>query len=54
MPNLQPKDIIALLTVVSMILARIAGIASEMDAIVALILGYYFAKRKTDTPTQPY
>ncbi len=52
MSNIQPRDIIAILTLVSAILARIVGIASEVDALVTVVIGFYVAQRmhKTQYP----
>ena len=50
--GIQLKDVIAFSAILGSVIARLAGVASELDAIVALILGYYFSQRKKDTPTQ--
>ena len=45
MPNLKPKDIIAFLIIVALILFKLTGHNGYFDTPVAIIIGYYFAKR---------
>lgn len=45
MKNFCPKDVIALGVIAAMVILKIAGVGDELDAAVALIIGYYFAKR---------
>lgn len=45
MTNLHPKDVIAGLVLILIVILKLKGIASDFDTIAALILGYYFAKR---------
>jgi len=50
MPNLKPKDAIALVAIICITVLKIRGFDGQLDALGALILGYYFAHRhdKTD------
>ncbi len=43
----KPKDIIALVCLVLIFLSKFLGHNGSFDTIVALILGYYFAKRQS-------
>ena len=45
--NLKPKDIIALLVVISFTIFKLTGHNGSFDIPVALIIGYYFGHRKT-------
>ena len=44
--NLQPKDIIAILVIVALVLFKLTGHNGYFDTPVALVIGYYFAHRK--------
>ncbi|KKL26548.1 hypothetical protein LCGC14_2394190 [marine sediment metagenome] len=46
MERLQPKDVIALATLLLVGVLKYNGINGELDTVAALILGYYFAHRK--------
>lgn len=46
MKYLKPKDLIAALSIILIGLLKYAGKDNALDAILALILGYYFAKRQ--------
>lgn len=46
MPNLKPKDIIAILTLLIIAFLKFTGKNGGLDTVAALILGYYFAHRK--------
>lgn len=48
--NLQPRDIIAILTLTSAILARVVGIATELDMLLTLVIGFYVAQRSHKPP----
>lgn len=41
----KPKDIIALVTIIGILLLKFHKVDSGLDAAAALIIGYYFAKR---------
>jgi len=43
--NFQPKDVIAILVIIALVIFKLTGHNGTLDAIVALIVGYYFAKR---------
>ncbi len=45
MPNLKPKDIIAVLTLVCIVFLLFNGISSPLDQLVPLVVGYYFGHR---------
>ena len=45
MSRFQPKDYIAVLTLLLLAGLKLAGLNGTLDAAAALILGYYFAKR---------
>ena len=45
MPIFKPKDVIAVLVVVGFFVLALNHINGGVDAVVALILGYYFVKR---------
>ena len=45
MSNIQPKDIIAALSIVAFVTLKCIGLDGMVDAGFMLILGYYFAKR---------
>ena len=46
MTDLQPKDLIALAVLIGIGILKLKGMNGQLDAIVALILGYYFAHRQ--------
>lgn len=47
MQQIHPKDIIALCTIILIFAMKIKGLNGGLDVTLALILGYYFAKRHT-------
>lgn len=46
MPQVKPKDIIALVTLVGIGVLKFQGMDGQLDIAGALILGYYFAHRQ--------
>ena len=46
-PFFKPKDIIALVVLVSILWLKAKGLDGQMDTITGLILGYYFVKRES-------
>ena len=46
MPNFKAKDIVALVTIIGIVVLKLNGHNGGLDAIMALILGYYFVKRE--------
>ena len=46
MKLLQPKDVIAVLILVSFVFLTFNGIESPLTDLVALMIGYYFGHRK--------
>ena len=48
MPTLQAKDIIAILIIVALVIFKLTGHNGALDQVVAVMVGYYFAKRTTD------
>ncbi len=46
MDKLKPKDIVALLVIIGLILFKLTGHNGSLDTVVALIVGYYFVKRE--------
>ena len=46
MPNLRPKDIIALISLIVLILLQVYQGTGDIDALISMIMGYYFAKRQ--------
>lgn len=49
MPVIQPKDIIATVTIIVLILLKLYRVEINIDPILTLILGYYFVKRQSGT-----
>ena len=49
MEYFQPKDIIAIITILGIGILKLKGFNGTLDTIVALILGYYFAHRENGT-----
>ena len=43
--DLQPKDLVAILTLALIALLKLNGLDGALDPAAALILGYYFVKR---------
>ncbi len=46
MHRFQPKDVIAVLTLLLLTLLKLKGLDGIFDTAAALILGYYFAHRR--------
>ena len=46
MASYKPKDLVAIVTIVGIFILKLNGIDGQLDAVGALILGYYFAHRK--------
>ena len=46
MPTLYPKDIVAIVCLAFIFLFKYNGFDGQLDAILAIIIGYYFAHRK--------
>lgn len=49
MTNFGPKDVVAIIVIVGIIALKFKGLNGGLDTTGALILGYYFAHRKTGT-----
>ena len=46
MGKLKPKDIVALLVIIGLILFKLTGNNGSLDVAVAVVVGYYFVKRE--------
>ena len=46
MQKIKPKDIVAIITIVFIFLLKFYGFDGSLDTTLALILGYYFVKRR--------
>ena len=46
MLKIRAKDLIAALTILSIVFLKWSGNDGSLDAVLALILGYYFVKRQ--------
>ena len=46
MISFQPKDIVAIVAIIGIVVLKLKGINGGLDAAIALILGYYFVKRQ--------
>ncbi len=46
MPNIGVKDIVATVIIVVLILLKVYQGEGDIDAVITLVIGYYFAKRK--------
>jgi len=44
--DFRAKDLVAILIVLSMVLFKMTGHNGTLDTVVAIIVGYYFAKRE--------
>lgn len=53
MMEIKSQDIIAVFVILSLLMLKIYGIDSNFDAILALILGYYFGFRKHEVISKP-
>ena len=49
--TLQPKDIVALVIILGLIIFKLTGHNGTFDVPVGVIVGYYFAKRKNGVDT---
>ena len=47
MKHFEPKDYIALAFLAALVIFKLTGNNGQLDLPVALIVGYYFAKRET-------
>ena len=47
MPSIQPKDIIAFIGVIGIFITQFAGVASTLESIIALAIGFYVGHRKS-------
>lgn len=45
MVQFQPKDFIAIISLITMLILKFRGADGQVDIAIALILGYYFAHR---------
>lgn len=50
---MQPTDIIAVLVLVCFVYLKMAGIDSELDNIITIVIGYYFVNKIVNKPPQP-
>lgn len=51
MPKLQTKDLIAIVALSATVLVYIYKGTGNIDSMITLVLGYYFAKRTNGTDT---
>ena len=49
--NIKPKDIIATVAILILVGLKVYQNQGDIDSIVTMILGYYFAKRTQGTDT---
>lgn len=47
--NFQPKDVVAIVVLIGIGVLKLNGYNGTLDAVVALIVGYYFAHRQGGT-----
>ena len=47
MKSYSPKDLVAVFIIGVFVLMKLKGVNGSLDAIVALIIGYYFGHRKS-------
>ena len=47
MNRLKPKDVIAAVTIISVMILKYKGLDGQLDLILALIVGYYFGHRQS-------
>lgn len=47
MKLLMPKDIIAVIVIIGMVILKLKGLNGGLDTALALIIGYYFGHRTT-------
>ena len=46
MKSLMPKDLVAIVVLVFIFLFKYKGFDGSLDSVLALIVGYYFVKRR--------
>lgn len=46
MPKFCSKDLVALVTICALVVFKLTGHDGTLDAAVAIIIGYYFARRR--------
>ncbi len=46
MEKFKAKDILALLVIVALVIFKVTGHNGDLDVAVAIIIGYYFARRE--------
>lgn len=46
--KLKPRDYVALITILGLIAFKLTGHNGSLDVAVAIIIGYYFARRNED------
>lgn len=51
MQNFKPKDIVAFLIIIGLVIFKLTGHNGSLDVAVAVIVGYYFAHRKIGDDT---
>ena len=51
MPAFKPKDVVAVLLILGLIAFKLTGHNGSLDLAVAVIVGYYFARRQDGTDT---
>ena len=47
MQNFKPKDVVAIILIIGLIVFKLTGHNGSLDLAVAVVVGYYFAHRKT-------
>jgi len=48
MPYFKPKDIVAILVLITLVTLKLNGKDGALDSAFAIMIGYYFAKRDTN------
>ena len=51
MPIIKPKDVIAIVALIVLIALKVYQGQGDIDALVSLVVGYYFAKRQNGSDT---
>ncbi len=46
MSNFKPKDVVAIFVILALLIFKLTGHNGSLDVAVAIIIGYYFARRK--------
>lgn len=49
MPIIKPKDVIAIVALIVLIMLKVYQGQGNIDALISLVVGYYFAKRQNGT-----